>query len=154
MLKAMLLLAILAALLAACAPAPPPPVARPKPDPAKESWYGETAGQLAALAREAEAAYARGRQDDAAALVQKGQPLIERLLSAPQPTLAAMEGISDLDQLYGRMLFGNGHYVWARDFFQKNVTRWSTWTPHTADTARRLEMARAALAECDRKLAR
>jgi hypothetical protein len=146
-----LALVILAVLLAACSPAPPP-AAPPKPDPAKEAWYRETVGQLTAMAREAESSFHGGRADRAAAIVTEGQPLIHRLLSAPQPTLPAMQAISDLDQLYGLMLLGNGHYVWARDLFQKNLTRWSNWTPQTPDTVRRLAMARSAIAECDRRM--
>ena len=104
------------------------------------------------MAREAEGAFQKGRTEPAAAILTKAQPLIQRLLTAPHPTLPAMEAVSDLDQLYGRMLLGNGHSVWARDFFQKNVTRWSTWRPQTPETQRRLETARSAMAECDRLL--
>ncbi|HTX38684.1 MAG TPA: hypothetical protein VME43_26845 [Bryobacteraceae bacterium] len=144
-------LVILAVLLAACSPAPPPPV-HARPDPAKEAWYGQTVEELTAMAREAGAAFHHGRMNQAAALITQGQPLIRRLLSVPQPTLPAMEAVSDLDQLYGQMLLGNRHYVWARDLFQKNLIRWSTWKPQTGETRRRLQLARAALAECDRRM--
>ena len=106
------------------------------------------------MARKAETALRRGRAEEAAAIVTEGQPLIRRLLAVPQPTLRAMEAVSDLDQLYGRMLLGNGHTVWARDLFQKNLTRWSSWTPRTPDTLRRMEAARSAIAECDRRIPR
>jgi hypothetical protein len=142
---------ILAAVLTACSPAPPRTV-HPKPDPTKEAWYGETISQLAAMSREAETLLHHNAPDQAAAIVTQGQPLIQRLLSVPRPTLAAMEAVSDSDQLYGRMLIGNHHYVWARVFFQKNVTRWTLWTPQTPDTARRLKIAHAAIAECDRHI--
>jgi hypothetical protein len=146
-------LSILALLLAACSPSPPPqPQPQPKPDPTKEAWYGETVAQLTAMGRDAASSFQHGRAEEAAALVTRAQPLIRRLLSAPQPTLPAIEAISDLDQLYGQMLLRNGHYVWARDFFQKNVTRWTTWTPQTSDTLRRLAQARSALADCDRRM--
>ncbi len=102
---------ILALLLAGCAPAPPPPV-HSKPDPAKEVWYGQTVEELTGMAREAGTAFHGGRMDQAAAIITRGQPLIRRLLSVPQPTLAAMEAVSDLDELYGQMLLGNRHYVW------------------------------------------
>jgi hypothetical protein len=102
--------------------------------------------------REAENSLHNGGVDRAAAIVTNGQPLIHRLLSVPHPTLAAMEAVSDLDQLYGRMLLGNRHYVWARTLFQKNLTRWSLWTPQTPETLRRLKMARSAVAECDRHI--
>jgi hypothetical protein len=102
------------------------------------------------MAREAGTLFHGGQFDQAAAIITKGQPLIHRLLSVPQPTLGAMEAVSDLDQLYGDMLFHNHRYVWARVLFRKNLTRWSHWTPQTPDTLRRLEIARSALRECDR----
>jgi hypothetical protein len=74
------------------------------------------------------------------------------LLAAPLPTLAAMEAIADLDQVYGRMLIYNGYYGSARLLFQKNVTRWKNWKPPTPDTERRLKDANSAIAECDRHM--
>jgi hypothetical protein len=140
-----------AVLLAGCAPKPAP-VVQPKPDPATEPWYGQVAEQLAGMNREAAKLLENGRQDRAAAIISKGQPLAARLLTAPQPTLPAMEAASDLDQLYGRMLFANRHYGWARLTFQKNLIRWKNWKPQTPDTLRRLKEAQTALAECDRQL--
>jgi hypothetical protein len=142
---------ILAAVLTACSPAPPRAM-HPKPDPTKEAWYGETIGQLAAMAREAETLLRQNAPDRAAAIVTQGQPLSQRLLSVPRPTLAAMEAVSDLDQLYGQMLLGNRHYVWARVLFQKNLTRWTLWMPQTPDTVRRLKLAHEAIAECERHI--
>jgi hypothetical protein len=141
---------LLTVVLAACSPAPPRPKA--KPDPVSEPWYSQTVVQLTAMNREAENSLHNGAPDRAAAIVTSGQPLIHRLLSVPYPTLSAMEAISDLDQLYGRMLLGNRHYVWARVLFQKNLTRWSSWKPQTPETLRRLKMARSAVAECDRHI--
>jgi hypothetical protein len=140
----------LAVCFAACAP--PPPSVQAKPDPTKEAWYGQTCDALAAMVRDAESALRRGQTDRAAAVITQGQPLIRRLLSVPRPTLPAMEAVSDLDQLYGQMLLANRHYVWARDLFQKNVTRWSVWKPQSPETLRRLQQARSALAECDRRM--
>jgi len=140
---------ILILALSACTPAPQP-VVRPKPDPAKEAWYGETTAQLAGMARDAKAALQHRRTEAAAEIITRGQPLIHKLLAAPRPTLAAMQAVSDLDQLYGEMLLANRHYVWARMLFQKNLTRWTNWTPRTADTMRRLKEAHLAVAECDR----
>lgn len=140
-----------AALLTGCAPAPADP---PKPDPAAEAWYGQTVEQLAASTREAESLLRRGKSDQAAAIITKGQPLMSRLLSAPRPTLAAMEAVSDLDDLYGRMLLANRHYGWARLLFQKNSARWKNWTPQTPETLRRRKLADAATAECDARLSR
>ena len=139
---------ILAAVLTACSPAPQPAI-HPRPDPTKEAWYGENISQLAAMSREAETLLHHNAPDQAAAVITRSQPLIQRLLSAPRPTLGAMEAVSDSDQLYGQMLVANRHYVWARVLFQKNVTRWTLWTPQTPDTLRRLKSARSAVAECD-----
>jgi len=138
-------------LLAGCA-APPP--SKPKPDPTREAGYTEAVEQLSALNREAADLLQRGRPDDAAAAITKGQPLQARLLAAPQPTLAAMEAVADLDELYARMLLSNHQDGWARMLLQKNVVRWKTWTPQTSETARRLHEAEAAVAECDRRLSR
>ncbi len=144
----MRLLAILAAVcLAACESAPPPPR-----DATKEAWYGQTVEQLTALNRDAERAFSSGQPDQAAALIEKGQPLMARVLTAAQPTLEAAIAASDLDQLYGRMLLTNRHYGWARLLFQKNLARWKHWQPPTADSARRLQQAADAIAECDRHI--
>jgi hypothetical protein len=144
-------LLIFAAVLTACSPAPPR-TAQPKADPVKEAWYGETTGQVAAMAHDAEAALSRHAPDRAAQIVTDGQPLIHRLLSVPFPTLPAMEAVSDLDEVYGQMLFSNRHYVWARVLFQKNLTRWTNWTPQSPETLQRLKAARAAVADCDRHI--
>lgn len=150
-----LLFFVTAALLAACAPAPRP-VEQPKPDltpdVSTEPWYGSAVEQLAAMNHEAEGLLQRGRSDHAAAIITNSQPVLNRLLSVPRPTLEAMEAVSDSDDLYGRMLLANRHYGWARLAFQKNVTRWRAWRPQTPETARRLKLAAAGLAECDRRL--
>lgn len=93
-----------------------------------------------------------GKSDQAAAVIAAGQPLLDRLLAAPRPTLAAMEAVSDFDQTYGRLLMGNGYNGSARLLFQKNVTRWRTWKPQTPQTAARLKLALDAIAECDRHM--
>jgi hypothetical protein len=142
------LLAILAAaLLSGCAPAPAPPR-----DATKEAWYGKTAQQLAAMNREAESFFESGKSDQAAAMIEKGQPLMARLLAVPRPTLEATEAASDLDHLYGRMLLANRHYGWARLLFQKNLARWRHWQPRTPESARRFQQAESAIAECDRHI--
>ena len=148
----MRLLSIAAALLlAACGP-PPVPVASTRADPTQQLWYGEAVTQLAALDRQAESLYQSGQSDEAAALVTKGESLATRILDVPRPTLAAMETVSDLDQLYGQMLLANRNYGWARLVFQKNRARWKTWKPATSETERRLHLANSAIAECDRHL--
>ena len=140
-----------ALLLAACGP-PPAPVASTRADPTQQLWYGEAVTQLAALDRQAESLYQSGQSDEAAALVTKGESVATRILDVPRPTLAAMETVSDLDQLYGQMLLANRNYGWARLVFQKNRARWKTWKPETSETERRLRLANSAIAECDRHL--
>ena len=148
----MRLLAILAAaLFTACEPAPAPRSDAAR-DATKEAWYSETVQQLVGMNREAESFFENGKSDQAAALIEKGQPLMSRLLSVPRPTLEATEAASDLDNLYGRMLLANRHYGWARLLFQKNLARWRHWKPQTPEAARRLQQAKSAIAECDRHL--
>jgi hypothetical protein len=137
-------------LLAGCAA--PPRSEQPKVDPTKEAGYADAVDQLAAMSREAEDLLKRGRSQDAAAAITKGLPLQTRLLAAPQPTLGAMEAVSDLDDLYARMLLSNNQDGWARMLFQKNLARWKNWKPQTGDTLRRLRQAEAGIAECDRRL--
>ena len=132
--------------------APAPRAEQTKPDPTKETAYAKAIEQLAALNQKAEDLIKRGRTDEAAAMITKGQPIQASLLAAPHPTLAAMEAISDLDNLYARMLLANRNDVWARTFYVKNVTRWKMWEPQTADTSRRLQQAEAGILECDRHL--
>jgi hypothetical protein len=142
-------LAIVAAtLITGCASAP-----APERNPTAEAWYGQTVERVAALNREAESSFESHQPDRAAALIEKGEPMVSRLLSVSRPTLPAVEAASDLDHLYGRMLLANRHYGWARLLFQKNLSRWKHWQPPTPDTARRLKQAESAIAECDRHLA-
>ncbi|MEO8050067.1 MAG: hypothetical protein ABI833_06585 [Acidobacteriota bacterium] len=135
------------AFLAACEQTPAPPR-----DATKEAWYRETREQLTALNRAADSFFAGGNADQAAALIEKGQPLVARLLNVPNPTVEAAVAASDLDDLYGRMLLANRHYGWARLLFQKNLSRWKHWQPQTPETARRLQQAESAIAECDRHI--
>ncbi len=145
--------AFLAALiLAACGPAPAPPQVVPR-DETKEPWYSKAVAQLATQNREAQALIKSGKPDAASDLIQRGEPLASRLLAVRNPTLAAMEAASDLDDLYGRMLLSNRNYGWAMLFFQKNLARWKTRQPQTTwHTAARLKAAQSAIAECDRSL--
>jgi len=144
----MRLLVVLAlAFLASCEQAPAPPR-----DATKEPWYRDALEQLTAMNREADSAFADGKSDQAAALIEKGQPLVARLIAVPNPTLEAAVAASDLDHLYGRMLLSNHHYGWARLLFQKNLSRWKHWQPQTPETARLLKQAESAIAECDRHI--
>jgi hypothetical protein len=108
--------------------------------------------RLTSMDRAAEQLVQNGRAQEAAAIVTSGQSLQNRLLTAPRPTLAAMEAIADLDQIYGTMLISNGYFGEARLLFQKNVTRWKTWKPRTAETETRLKQAKDSIAECDRHM--
>jgi len=147
-----LLVVVAVAILAGCAPAPPP--TKPsKIDITQEAWYDSAVRQLASMNLQAQGLLERGKADDAAAVIMAGEPWVNRLLSAPRPTLAAMEAVSDLDELYGRMLLMNRNYGWARMMFQKNAARWRGWKPQTDATARRLKAAEADIAECDRRMA-
>jgi hypothetical protein len=140
-----------AVVLAGCSSAPSPGGVS-RLDETKDAWYAETLNQLVTLNREAEQLLQQGQSDQASALITKGQPLMNRLLAVRQPTLAAMEAASDLDDLYGRMLLANRHYGWARLQFQKNQARWTNWRPQTAETERRRKQAQDQIAECDRHL--
>jgi hypothetical protein len=128
------------------------PVASTDSDATRQAWYGETTQQLAVIARDASSAFEQHKPDEAAALIQKGQPLMQRLLDVRQPTLGAVEAASDLDDLYGRMLLSNRHYEWAEFLFQKNRSRWKNWNPQTPETARRQKQAEAGIEECDRHI--
>ena len=145
----LLLPAIALAVLSACAPTPS---AVPKVDPTSEAWYAPTVQRLAQIDVDAATLAAAGRLQEAAVLVTSGQALQTRLLSAPRPTLEAMQAIADLDQVYGHMLIANGFYGEARMLFQKNVTRWKVWKPQTPDTQNRLKLANAGIAECDKHM--
>jgi hypothetical protein len=136
-------------LMSGCGSAPTTP---PSSDATTEAWYQETTQQLAAIARDASGAFENHKPDEAAALIQKGQPLMQRLLDVRQPTLAAAEAASDLDDLYGRMLLSNRHYEWAEFLFQKNRSRWKNWNPQTPETARRQKQAETGIEECDRHI--
>jgi hypothetical protein len=140
-----------AVLLTGCGPSvPPAPVA--KADPTTEAWYGQTTERLTKMDRGAEQLLAAGRKDEAAAIVQSALTLHDKLLSAPRPTLEAMEAVSDLDRIYGKLLISNGYFGEARLLLQKNITRWRTWKPQTPDTERRLKQANDDVAECDKHM--
>jgi len=144
---------LFAALFSGCAPQPAPSTRGALPsDPATENWYGEAATQLASLSREAEHLFREGKSDEAAAVITKAQPLMNRVLGVPRPTLSVMEAASDLDDLYGRMLLANRNYGWARFLFQKNLASWKRWKPETEETKRRWKLAKSEIAECDRHL--
>ena len=136
--------------LSACSSAPPPEAARK--DPTAEAWYGDTLRQVVDLNNRAKEFFAQGKKDDASALILQAEPLSNKLLAVPQPTLAAMSAASDLDELYGKMLLSNHNYGWARMFFQKNLARWKHWTPQTPDTTARQKEALFEIDECDKHI--
>jgi len=143
-------LLVVCILLAGCASAPPPlvKVADPTADPA----YGRGVEELAKMYREASGLLESKKADEAGAILTKAQPMIEKVLSVPRPTRAALEVSSNLDQMYGQMLLSNHHYGWARMMFQKNLARWKNAVPQDEDTARRLKLAVDSIAECDRNI--
>lgn len=145
------LVAVAAAVWIGCGSAPAP-VETNTANASDESWYRPAVEQLSTLNRDAERAFQAGKFDEASALILRGEPLANRVVAVPRPTLAAMEAASDLDQLYGRMLLMNRNYGWARLEFQKNRARWKTWQPQTPDTARRLKLAEDGISECDKNL--
>ena len=147
-----LIFLLAAASLAACTPAAPPPEAA-KIDPTQEAWYRETVHKLEEMNRQAQALFEHGKTDQAAAVIIAAEPWEKRVVSVPRPTLPALEAASDRDDLYGRMLLANRNYGWARILFQTNLARWRSWRPQTPETARRLKLTEAAIAECDRRLA-
>jgi hypothetical protein len=145
--EAVRVLAILfAALLAGCSGSTSPH------DVTRELWYQQTVAQVAQMNREAENFFKGGKPDQAAATIEKAEPLVRRLLGISHPSVEAAQAASDLDDLYGRMLLSNRHYGWARLQFQKNLSRWKHWTPQTPDTERRVKLALAEIAECDRHI--
>jgi hypothetical protein len=121
-------------------------------DPTAESWYRQSVEELASLNREAEADFKAGKGDDAAAVIQKAQPVMKKILDVQHPTLEAAIAASDLDDLYGRMLLSNRHYGWAQMMFQKNLSRWKHWDPQTPETERRRKQAEEQIAECTRQM--
>ena len=143
---------ILALLFTACSPQASMPERPEEPVGTESPAYALTIQQLNDLNGKASDLLRRGDSTQAAALVKDGQPLARELLRARKPTLAAMQAVSDHDHLYGTLLLGNRHYIWARQFFQTNVTRWKNWQPATEDTVRRLGEAKAAVARCDQLL--
>ena len=138
---------VLSLILCACASAPPV-----KRDPTQDAAYRETVERIAAMAREADADFKAGKGDDAAALIEKAQPMIKQVIEVEHPTLEATEAASDIDDLYGRMLFSNHHYGWAQLQFQKNLSRWKHWSPSTPETERRLKQAQDEIEMCDKKI--
>lgn len=141
---------LISTLLVACANSPAPE--QKAPDLTAEPWYNQAVSELTAMNQEASDDFHHGKEDAAAALIEKGEKASTRLLSVPHPTLAAAEAVSDVDRLYGQMLYSNKNYGWARLLFQRNVARWKNWTPQTPETARRLKEAETSIAECDRHI--
>lgn len=117
-----------------------------------DAWYATASKELTDLDRRAEQLYREGKADAASTLIEQGETVAARLLAVPRPTLAATEAAADLDDLYGRMLFANRHYGWARLQFQKNLARWKRWQPESPDSLARLKRAQTAIDECDKKI--
>ena len=140
-----------ALLCSACSTTPIP--AKPLPrDPSTEAWYATATAELTELTSQAKQDFESGKIDAASVLIQQGETVSARLLSIPRPTSAALEATSDLDELYGQMLFRNRHYGWARLQFQKNLARWKHLPPQTANSASRLAAAQLEIDQCDRAI--
>ncbi len=136
--------------MVACGPAPR--VGDAKGDPTTDRAYVSAVAELKELNRGARECFRKGDKDTAAAIIQRGETISKTLMAVSRPSLAATVEASDLDQLYGDMLFSNRNYGWARLFYQKNRARWKFIQPQTADTAQRLKQAEDAMAECDRRI--
>jgi len=145
-------LALVALLLSGCAKPPVPAAAAAPHDATTDPWYRTATEELRNLTRGANEAYAQDNADKASTLIEQGEPVASRLLAVPKPSLLAVQAASDLDELYGKMLFKNRHYGWARLQFQKNLARWKHWQPRTPDTAARLHAAQMAIDDCDKRL--
>lgn len=137
-------------LLSACAQKPAPSAVEAHPE--REAAYAADTERLARVVQEADQFLARERRDLAATKVEEGKMIAARLLAAPHPTLAAMTVVSDLDHVYGRMLFTNRHLGWARITFQQDAARWRNWSPQTAETEKRRRVANEWMLKCDRAL--
>lgn len=124
----------------------------PKRDPAHEPRYTAAAAELRRLHTDAAALYRQGRREAAGKRILEAQPFSAELLAVPRPTLEAMMAVSDLDDLYARILFENRQYGWARLLFQKNAARWRTWAPRSEETEQLRRSAEAGIAACDRKI--
>ena len=121
-------------------------------DPTTSPKYRADETRLSEMAKEAAALLKAGKRDPAADVIVKGEELAARLLAVSKPTLAATQSASDLDQLYGDMLFSNKRYGWARIQYQKNLARWRFWQPQDDETARRIAETRKRIADCDKHL--
>ncbi len=143
-----------AAATIACGPAPQTAKDLPKPeaDETAKPWYAQSAIQLAAANERIRGLLGAGKFKEAAVAISETQPLADKLLSVPRPTLEGMEAASDHDELYGRMLLHDGRAGWARMTFQKNLVRWRNWKPRTTETEARAKAAAAAVADCDRRM--
>lgn len=141
--------ALLLILFAGCGEPPAPPR---EPDETTQPWYGQTVKRLAEMTKMAQDDFEHGRPDDAASLIQQGEPLASQLLGVLHPTYDATVAAADLDALYARMLFSNRHYEWAQFLYQKNVARWKYWRPSTPETERRMKEAQAQVEECTRRM--
>ncbi len=132
----------------ACNAPPPPPKA--EADPTAAPGYRAAIAELAGLNQSAAERLKKGDRAEAGALIERGESFSRQLLAVPRPSLAALEAVSDRDQMYGEMLMANKHWTHARQMLLKNVHRWRNWKPETPDTMRRREAAERAVAECDR----
>ena len=135
--------------LVACAPPPPKPA--PKAG-EKPEGYDAAVRRLADMVNVGNQFFANGRPDDASRVISDGLLMQNQILSVPQLDLAGTVAVSDLDDLYGRMLLASRHYGDARLLFQKNLARWRMWKPQNEESAKQLKHAQDQIAECDKHI--
>jgi hypothetical protein len=140
------------ALLCSACSAQPEARKPPLRNPSSEAWYQTATIELTKLAAEAKQDFKRGKLEAASSLIERGETVSARLMAVPRPSLTAMQAASDLDELYGQMLFRNRHYGWARLQFQKNLARWKHFQPTDAGSARLMAVAQSEIEQCDRAM--
>lgn len=145
-----LLPALLALLLVGCSQ--PAPRSQPQANGAKPSGYDDAVARLASMNKDANALNDQDRQDAAAKVIADAELIANQIQSVPEPDLPALEALTDLDDLYGRMLLKNRHYGEARLLFQKNLARWKFSKVSPEESARRLKQANDEIAECDKHI--
>jgi hypothetical protein len=74
------------------------------------------------------------------------------LLAVREPSLAALEAVSDHDQMWAEMLMENRHFGHARQMWATEVARWKNYPNPAPSIQARLARAQKGIADCDRQL--